>query len=356
MPASPDILALLRRAAGADDVIGLAGGLPAETLLPREALAHAIATTTARSGSALQYGWAEGDPRLRAWIATRLAARGADVSPDDVIVTTGAQQALVLAAGAIRGRIAVGAETYPAAIDAFAVAGAHAVVSGVRTDYAIIGVHNPRGDQRREAPGEGATIADEAYAELRFDGRVPRPLLADARSRVWHIGTISKVICPGLRVGWLVPPRSARAAVIAAKSAADLQTASLSQAALVALLDELDYEAVVSRARSTYAARAAALAEAIRAHFPEGQFTEPDGGFTIWLELDDPCPTPRDEQALLAAAVDAGTSFDPGSMFRVDGATSPLALRLSFSHCAIDALGEAVRRLAIAVARWRART
>jgi 2-aminoadipate transaminase len=108
-----------------------------------------------------------------------------------------------------------------------------------------------------------------------------------------------------------------------------------------------------SPARATYATRAGALCDALRAYVPEARFVEPEGGFSIWVELDDPCPTPEREHALLAAAVDAGTSFDPGSMFRVGGATSPLALRLSFSHCAAEDLEEGARRLAAALTTFR---
>lgn len=351
MSATPETVALLRRASDADHVIGLAGGLPAEGLLPRTALARAVSAAVTSSAEALQYGWPEGDPRVRAWIAARLAARGADVTPEDVIVTAGAQQALALAAAALGGPILVSRETYPAALDAFAAA--HRA-GGPAARYAIIGVDNPRGVDRVDRDildHPGPVIADEAYAELRFDGRVPRPLVADARDRVWHVGTISKVICPGLRIGWLVPPRDARARVLAAKSAADLQTGSLAQATLLALLDEVDVDALIARARGTYFVRAAALADALRAHLPSARFRDPEGGFSIWLELDAACDD-ASERALLAAAVAEGTSFDPGSMFRVDGSASPLALRVSFSHAPPEALAEGARRLGRAFQHW----
>lgn len=350
MPGTPEMIALLRRAAGEQDVIGLAGGLPCDALLPRDALSRAVGQV---STSALQYGWAEGDPELRAWIAAALAARGADVEPDDVIVTAGAQQALALAAAVLPGRIQVGPETYPAALDAF---GDAVVTEPAATRYAIIGVDNPRGvdtTDRAALLASGATIvADEAYTLLRFDGRVPRPLIADARDRVWHVGTVSKILSPGLRVGWLIPPRAAREAVLTAKAAADLQTAGLSQAALVILLRELDLDAVIARARATYAQHAAALTDALHVHLPDARFLAPQGGFSIWLELGDACTT-DDELALLAAAIDAGVSFDPGSMFRPGAVVSPLALRLSFSHGAPEAMDAGARRLAAALRTWR---
>src|SRR6266478_2867915 len=143
----------------------------------------------------------------------------------------GAQQALALVAAELpRGtRIAVGPSTYPAALSAFA---DHAIVEHGSADatYVIAGVSNPHGvDLLGDAFPDGELIVDEAYAELRFDGRVPPPVAPRAPHRVWHVGTMSKTLCPGLRIGWLVPPPHRRASVLERKLAADLQTASLTQ-------------------------------------------------------------------------------------------------------------------------------
>jgi len=336
-------------------VIGLAGGLPADELLPRAELARALASV---SSHALQYGWPEGAEGVRAWVAARLAARGAAIFAERVIVTTGAQQALAIAARVLGGtpsrrwrspfRIEVGDATYAGAIDAFVRAGAAVVARGGDAHYVIAGLSNPEGVDKVDRAALLATsapvIVDEAYAELRFDARVPRPLVADAPDRVWHVGTISKTIAPGLRVGWLIPPESHHAAALEHKQAIDLATCGPSQSALAQLLSTIDYDALVARARSAYAESAAALADGLRRHAPYLTFREPEGGFSIWIETD----VCGDELALLRAALAAGVMFDPGSAFR-PAPDDRLAFRLSYSHLAPDRLDEAAHRVGRAV-------
>jgi 2-aminoadipate transaminase len=352
---------LQRHASHRPGVISLAGGLPADELLPRGDLTLATtAILSGRSTEPFQYGWAEGCRELRAWIADRLVARGAAVDADDVIVTAGAQQALALIAATLpRGtRIVVDTETYPCAMHAFEFAGLEVVTEPLHpTDvrYVIDGVSNPHGvdrvgPRRAELLASGAPIiVDEAYAELRFDGRVPRPLVADAPGRVWHVGTLSKVISPGLRVGWVVAPRALHHRLLAAKQAADLQTCGLAQAALARLLATADYDQLLDRARNLYAARAAVLVEALRTHAPGWRFAEPVGGFSIWVETD----LEGDDVDVLAAAVSAGTAFDPGRVFRPGGEVEPVAFRLSFSHAPVHELEHAVRRLVAAARKFR---
>jgi len=349
----PRIIELQKAAADRDDVIGLAGGLPALELLPRAEFTRAISEVAARE-DALQYGWPEGVEQLRRWIAGRLAARGARLDPEQIIITAGAQQALAIAGQLLRGRaIAVGDATYAAALDAFQRAGARVVEDGGDVRYVIVGVSNPQGVRRDDRDAllatSGPLIVDEAYAELRFDGVVPRPLLADAPERVWHIGTISKTIAPGLRVGWLIPPPAHHDAALERKAAADLQTASLSQAALARLLATCSFDAMLERARRAYADRCARLVEALHAHVAGVRFAEPEGGFSIWLETDDA----GDEIGLAEAAFAEGVMFDPGSAFR-PRPREQIALRLSYSNAAPDAFPEAARRLARALDRWRA--
>lgn len=344
----PRVTELQKQAAARPDVIGLAGGLPAVELLPREALAGTLSEVTGSRDGALQYGWPEGTEALRAWIAGRLAMRGATIDPDRVIVTAGAQQALWIAARVLGGAIAVGEATYAAAIDAFRRAGAEVVEAGGNARYVIPGVANPHGvelvDRDEVLASSGPVIVDEAYTELRFDGVTPRPLLADAPDRVWHIGTISKTLAPGLRVGWLIPPAGDHDAALELKSACDLQTSSLSQAALARLLATLDYDELVARARTTYAARAAALSDALHRHAPTLRFREPDGGFSIWIETD----REGGELAhldLLRSALEAGVMVDPGFAF-CPQPRDTIAIRASFSNAPEPRLAEAARRLA----------
>jgi 2-aminoadipate transaminase len=339
----PEVAALQRTAAERKDVIGLSGGLPDTELMPREEIAVALAAVVRRADEALQYAWPEGVARLRAWIAKRLSARGADVSADDVIVTSGAQQALSLIGMAHRGkRIAVGEATYPAAIAAFERAGAEAVVDDGDARYVMPGVANPSGRELLAGMPGGVVIADEAYTELRYDGTLPRPLVADARDRVWHIGTLSKTVAPGLRVGWLVPPRGEHQELIDLKEASDLQTASVTQEAAAYLLTRFDYDAHIERSRAAYRKRCEVFCTALHEVAPQLAFDEPAGGFSAWIEL----PDERDELALLERAIENGVSFDPGRGFRPPGSTGPSAIRASFSNAPIDQLAEGARRLA----------
>jgi 2-aminoadipate transaminase len=338
----PRVVELQKKAAERADVIGLAGGLPADELLPREELAHALADVTSLREDALQYGWPEGVEQLRVWISKRLASRGALVDPERVIITAGAQQALSIAGAMFEGRaIEVGAATYPAAIEAFRRSGARVVAHDGDVRYLIAGVANPQGIAVDEHVGAGALIVDEAYAELRFDATLPRLLLGIAPDRVWHVGTISKTLAPGLRVGWLVPPEHHHPAALDIKHAADLQTASISQAALARLLATFDYDAFVGKARALYARRADALVGGLRRHAPALRFTEPEGGFSIWIETD-----PRgNEYTLLEHALAEGVMVDPGSQFCAEP-RNRIAFRLSFSHVAPEQLDEGARRIA----------
>jgi 2-aminoadipate transaminase len=344
---------LQKQAADRHDVVGFAGGLPASDLLPREELARALAEVATTDDAALQYGWPEGAPDLRAWVTRRLSARGAVVDPERVIITAGAQQALAIATHVLGNRsIAVGDATYQGALDAF---GPRAVAHGDDVRYVIAGVSNPQGTPQAPAldllGSARELIVDEAYAELRFDGRVLTPLLAEAAERVWHIGTVSKTIAPGLRVGWLIPPGRHHTAALDFKHEADLQTASVSQVALARLFDLVDYDALLDKARTTYAARAVALAAALRRHAPDLRFTDPIGAFSIWIETGEQ----GDEIALLEAALDEGVMFDPGSYFRPTRG-GDIALRLCYSNAAIDRFDDGVQRLVRALTRWRSRT
>jgi 2-aminoadipate transaminase len=347
---------LQRACAAAADVLPLAGGLPHEALFPRARLAEAFLRLLSRPRcSALQYGWPEGDCGLRAWIASRLRRRGAAVHEQDVVITCGAQQAIAIAVEHLtaRGdRAGVDVETYPAVLDLLRDRAVLPVPDSNEVDwsYAMVGVDNPRGagmpPARRDAllASGRPIIVDEAYAELRFDGRLERPLLADARDRVWHVGTFSKVLCPGLRVGWLVPPPAARDAVVRSKRHGDLEVGTLAQAIVTAFLLNDDFDARLARTRVFYEARAHRLVAALRRWVPSWTFTEPEGGFSVFVQTD----LDGDAARFLECAVRHGVSFDPGCLFRAVPAPegARLAMRLCFSSTpSIDDIDTAVLRL-----------
>jgi 2-aminoadipate transaminase len=360
---------LLRTAATDRRVIGLAGGLPAEAQFPKHALALAFLRVLRRAGTpALQYGWAEGSARLRGFVAARLAARGAAVEAGDVIITSGAQQAIAIAlelTARAGDPVGVGAETYPAALELMRARRLSPLARwvGPRVRYVMPAVHNPRGDAMpAETRAEllatpGLIIEDDAYGELRFDGAPPPPLLAEAPDRVLHVGTLSKTLSPGLRLGWLVAPRRLRARALRLKQGTDLQASSLGQAIaeLYLLGDQgeagVDWDGRLRRLRRFYRRRAGLLLRPLAAHLPDWRFTSPAGGFAIWAESGDP-EHRVDELAFLRAGIAAGVAFDPGSIFRPDRAARPFAVRLCFSAAPVAAFEEAARRLALV---WRRR-
>jgi 2-aminoadipate transaminase len=351
---------LQRKAAAAPDVLSLAGGLPAQSLFPRRVIGAATLLALRQTDcAALQYGWPEGAPELRAWIAARLTARGAKVTSDDVIVTSGAQQAIALAIDAALHQgdaISVDAESYPAALDLFRARGLIPTTSiAASMAYVMHGVTNPKSvgiDRARLRAILDAglpIIADEAYTELRFDGVVERPLLNDAPDRTFHVGTFSKTLCPGFRIGWLIPPRARRADVLRLKAGADLQANSLSQSILSEMVRRWDYDAHLIHARRVYARRADALLTAIRRWMPASfDVVEPEGGFSIFVQTE----YEGDDARLLEVAAQYGTSFDPGRLFRASPGT-PLSFRLCHSSIRPKAISEAVERLARALDAFR---
>lgn len=348
---------LLRAAAGRKDIISFAGGLPAPETFPREALARAAEQATLAMGdSPFQYEWPEGRMPLRVLIAQRLAKRGARVDPDDVIITNGAQDALSLALEVLKpNEIHVDHATYPGALDLFSAKGVKATVRmNTPVAYVMPAVHNPWGwkmtpERRAQALQAGVIIEDDAYADLLFDGVAPRPLLADAAHKVFAVGTVSKTVSPGLRVGWLVAPPRWRAQLRAAKSGRDLQAGGLSQAIVEQLLASGDYDARLQRLREHYRIRCERMLELL----PQVQgirFGMPQGGFSIWVETEGL----ETDERLLARALARGVAFDPGTLFRAEPhAHSSLSMRLSFSAVPFEQMEEGVTRLGAALAEAR---
>jgi 2-aminoadipate transaminase len=332
-------------------VVALAGGLPDPALFPREAMRRAMDVVMADPKlAALQYGWPEGDELLRRWIGARLGR-----SADDVIVTAGAQQAIALATEALASRgdtMGVTPTTYPGALELFKTQGLD-VTDGDDADvfYLMPEIGNPEGlpldasVAERVRKSNAPVIADDAYAELRFDGA--KPMASSQFSPAWRVGTFAKTLCPGLRVGWLAPPPEYRALALRLKHDADLQASGLGQAVLAELLRTWDYDAHLARVRAIYAHRAAALAWALHKHLPSWTFREPVGGFSIFAKTN----VEGDDVAFLAVASAHGVSFDPGRMFR----TRPrdrVELRLCYCNVTEPIIEDGVKRLARAWAKF----
>jgi 2-aminoadipate transaminase len=348
-----------RQAAQASDLIPLAGGLPDARFFPKRHLGDAFHSALTRPRQALQYGWPEGEPELRDWVAARLRTRGADLGPEHVVITNGAQQAISLSAEVLFAEgntVGLQAESYPGAIDILRALGLRFVSWRMPAHgyYLMPAMANPRGtamsdDQRAQilerAGREGTPlIEDDAYAELTFDGQTARPLVADAPESVVHIGTMSKVLCPGLRVGWLATRHPELKSIVAKKQQLDLQAGSLTQRILIEYLKGDHYEGHLTRIRRAYARKAKLLRNAVLRNLPGFSVGEPRGGFSLWLEHKEPRFAAFDVP-FLAAAIEAGVSFDPGSSFRING-NGRLSLRLCHSGVREEDIEPGVERLA----------
>ncbi|HYP75377.1 MAG TPA: PLP-dependent aminotransferase family protein [Polyangiaceae bacterium] len=373
-PSLPGPVALLSRherlqrsAAVNERVISFAGGLPNPALFPRSALIRALHQALSDpSCPALQYGWPEGSAVLRNFVARALAARGAAIDSDQVLITSGAQQALGIALQAtIRKNDAVGIEpeTYPGALEALRVAKAELVSleAAARAYYVMPSISNPRGLPldpavrhallHRVRKQRAIVIEDDAYGETAFVGTPGRPLLADLPDRTFHVGTFSKTLAPGLRVGWLIAPKQFMRDVLAVKQTQDLQANTLAQAALERYLSGERYSRQLHKLRANYRRRARRLARSLALHLPDFRFQAPAGGFSIWLES----PLSVDDEAFFETALRHGVTFDSGRPFRWQSQQRGLALRVCYSTVAEDDIETGVLRLARAWAEMTAR-
>lgn len=373
---APSAIRALAEMPRAADTIAFGPGEPDAALFPLAEIRGATARILAESAGArraLQYGPSEGDPRLRECIAAYMAAKGVRCGPENVLLTNGSQQALHFAAALLvepGATVAVQAPTYPGALQIFSARGAAIrSVEEVERDaaarpaliYAMANFHNPTGrslglEERKAllalAEARGAILVeDDPYEVLRFGGEALPPLLAlDMRgraiddARVLYLGTFSKSVVPGFRVGWAVGPRAAIAAMALMKQTEDLQAGTFAQACLADLFDAaLGRHA--DRLRAAYRLRRDAMAETLAGMAGNlATWTVPDGGFFLWLTL----PEGFDTAAMLPEAARIGVTYVPGSAFFHDGGGAN-RLRLSYSSAPPERIGEGVRRLAEAI-------
>ena len=366
-----DLLALIAR----PGVLSFAGGLPAPELFDLEGVREAFAIALTDRAN-LQYAPTEGNPRLRELVAARLTGRTLPTSPDDLLVTTGSQQALTLVATALLDPgavVAVEEPTYLAALQCFQLAGARIVPVASDDDgldpeslaeviarhrptllYLVPTFANPTGrtltGPRRTRVADLAAehgfwvVEDDPYGELRYSGRSLAPIAAQS-DRVLYLGSFSKIGAPGLRLGWLRAPAAVRAALVVAKQAADLQTSTIDQAAAAAYLAVTDLDQHVDRVRAAYRLRRDAMLAALPKTLPAGSvWTEPDGGMFSWVRL----PGAVDTEALLPTALAHDVAFVPGAPFFA-GNPDRATLRLSFTTHTPTEIGEGMRRLGAAL-------
>ncbi|GAA1945649.1 PLP-dependent aminotransferase family protein [Kitasatospora viridis] len=371
-----EILALTAR----PEVISFAGGLPAPELFDAEGLRAAFDRVLAeRPHQVLQYSTTEGDPQLRAAVAARYTARGLATEPDDLLVTSGSQQGLGLLATALLepgDTVLVEDPSYLAALQCFALAGARvlpvptdehgvdpaALVELVRAErpkllYLVPNFQNPTGRtmpaERRRAVVEVAereglwVVEDDPYGELRYEGEAQPWLcgLPGAADRTVLLGSFSKVLAPGLRLGWLRAPAALLRACVIAKQATDLHTSTVDQAAAARYLADHDLDAHLATVTAAYRERRDALLAGLPAALPAGSaWNRPTGGMFLWVRL----PEGHDATECLRRAVTLDVAFVPGAPFYA-GRADPATLRMSFVTHTPAEIGEGLGRLAKAL-------
>ncbi|MBL8561529.1 MAG: PLP-dependent aminotransferase family protein [Gemmobacter sp.] len=365
------------------DIISFAGGIPDPALFPAQAFAEAFAAAmTEQASAALQYSVSEGYKPLRDWIAGEMGKIGVPCDADNILITSGSQQALDYLGKLMlspNDTAMVGWPTYLGALGAFnayeprylrldpfsnadpAQVQAEAAAAGGRVKFAYLSADfcNPTGETVPRAGREAlldqaealdiAVIEDAAYQVLRFDGEPVPPILAleIARKgsiedcRTIYCGSFSKSLAPGLRVGWVCAAKPVIGRLVLMKQAADLHSSTLSQIATHRVASAM-FESHTAKLRATYGARRDRMLAALARELPEGvRYTRPEGGMFIWLTL----PEGMDGAALLARAIaEQRVAFVPGGAFYADGSNRN-TLRLSFS-CASEAqIDEGIARI-----------
>ena len=342
-------------------VISFAGGLPSPQTFPVEAMREACARVLRDAPhEALQYASSEGLPPLRDWVAGALAKQGIHVGAEQVLVTTGSQQGLDLLAKVLidpASTVLVETPTYLGALQAFAtmeprftgvpgdddgpdVEAMAAAVQSTGVDarffYLLPNFQNPTGgsisERRRAALAECAAriglplVEDNPYGDLWFECPPPPSLAARNPEGVAYLGSFSKVLAPGLRLGYVVAPRTLIPKLLQAKQAADLHTPGFNQRVALEVVRNGFLDTHVPTIRALYRARRDAMRAALERHLPPGcRWSVPAGGMFFWVEL----PAGLDATALLPQAVDAGVAYVPGAAFYCE-APRAHTLRLSF--------------------------
>lgn len=364
------------------EVVSLAGGMPFVSALPTELIATAVERTVRDHGAvALQYGSGQGTPRLREQILDVMALEGIHASVDDVVVTTGSQHALELIAKLFldpRDVVIAEGPSYVTALTVFRSFQTDVVhtamdaeglvpqalretIARVRSEgrrikflYTIPSFQNPMGvtlswQRRMEVleiarENEILVLEDNPYGLLYFDQPPPQAMRSVDESGVIYLGTFSKTLAPGLRVGWAVAPHAIREKLVLANEAAVLSPSSFTQTVISEYLSTADWRGQIDIFRGVYRERRDAMLSALADQLPSLTWTVPNGGFYVWLNL----PAHMDSKAMLPRAVKELVAYTPGTAFYADGGGRD-AMRLSFCYPTPDFIREGIRRLATVI-------
>ncbi|MGK3274822.1 PLP-dependent aminotransferase family protein [Comamonas kerstersii] len=374
---------------GKPGIISFAGGFPDSAMFDVDGITQSSQKALQENaGMALQYGATEGFGPLREQLAAFMATKGAkDVAPEQLIVTTGSQQALDLLGKCMVSpgdKVIVEGPTFLATIQCFRLYGAEVISAPVdgngviveelekliaehqpKLVYLIPTFGNPSGAtlslERRKRVLELAVkyqtlvVEDDPYGDLYFDAPPPASLLALSPevpgSREWlaHCGSLSKVLSPGLRIGWLIANPELLAKAVMCKQFSDAHTSTFAQATAAQYLQAGHMPATLAKVRKVYASRAKAMMDALRSELGDAvEFTEPQGGLFLWVRLTGKGGKLADANELAKRAIEQGVAFVPGAPFFSQN-PDVSTLRLSFATADEDKIREGVARLAKAL-------
>jgi 2-aminoadipate transaminase len=407
---NPSVIREILKVTEKPGIISFAGGLPSPKTFPVDAFAAACATVLKTDGrAALQYAASEGYAPLREWVAADLGRQSAlaglpwHIDPAQVLITTGSQQALDLIAKILidkDSKVLVETPTYLGALQAFtpmepAFASVASDAEGIDVDdfivkagtvraepveaatseetlrqaqgernkarflYVLPNFQNPTGNSMSEARRAALSAAaarlgvpiveDNPYGDLWFDRLPPPTLTARNPEGCIYMGSFSKTLAPGLRLGFLVAPKSIYPKLLQAKQAADLHTPSFNQRIVSEVLKDGFIERHVPTIRALYKSQRDAMLAALSREMPaDVTWNTPDGGMFLWARL----PEGMNAVALLPKAVEKNVAFVPGAAFYADNA-DPRCLRLSFVTASIDQINTGVAALAEAIRESR---
>ncbi len=379
---NPSVIREILKITEQPGVISFAGGLPSPRTFPVDAMLAATQRVLTQDGhAALQYAASEGHGPLRDWVAAELARQGLKVGADQVLITTGSQQGLDLVTKILidaGSRVLVETPTYLGALQAFAPMEPEVVSvasddegvdlealrqaqggrSKARFLYVLPNFQNPTGrtmtEARRAALSRTAAnlglpiVEDNPYGDLWFDAPPPASLASRNPDGCIYLGSFSKILAPGLRLGYLVAPRALYPKLLQAKQAADLHTPIFNQRIVAEVLKDGFIDRHVPTIRALYKTQRDAMLAALGKEFGatgQGlQWNTPAGGMFLWARL----PEGLNAVELLPRAVRHGVAFVPGAAFYADGA-DPRTLRLSFVTASVEQIHTGIAALAAAV-------
>jgi 2-aminoadipate transaminase len=372
------------------DVISFGGGMPAPEIFPVQEFQEACTRVLQNNGpQALQYSTTEGYLPLRKYLVDSMAKSGINITPDNVLITSGSQQALDLIGKIFINhgdRILVENPTYLGALQAWNAYGAEYVSvqlddHGLNTDhleealrygpkfmYVLPNFQNPTGVsmtlERRKRLVELADhfgvpiIEDDPYGQLRYEGEDCPPVeVIDSQARnssglysgnVIYMSTFSKILAPGIRLAWIVAPQEVIQKLVMAKQGMDLNTATFNQYVAYEVAKDGFIDRYVPTIRKVYHERRDVMMDALAEHMPEGiKWTHPEGGLFIWLTV----PNKLDTVELFKEAVEQKVAFVPGESFYATGGGRN-TMRLNFSYCPPEKINEGIARLGNAVKKF----